>query len=125
MKKVFLFAVLGLLLLTVISCSEKKELKQTKGVVTHFRTLNDSLVTAYVAVDADTLLFQLSDARLVNGMFLNGDSVSIDYIEGQGDTLRALVIAVLPKPVHYIDLNNGEKGDTLVTRSSESIDSVQ
>ena len=105
---------LGLSLLTVVNCSGKKELKQTKGVVVELKTIQDSLVTARVTVGSDTLLFKLADARFVNGMFIKDDSVSIDYIEGQGDTLRALVIAVLPKPIHYV-----EKSDTLVTRPVE------
>ena len=114
MKKLFLFAMLGLSLLTVVNCSGKKELKQTKGVVVALKTIQDSLVTARVTVGSDTLLFKLADARFVNGMFIKDDSVSIDYIEGQGDTLRALVIAVLPKPIRYV-----EKSDTLVTRPVE------
>ena len=32
-----------------------------------------------------------------NGLMLPGDSVIVDYIEGRGDTLRALVVTVLPK----------------------------
>lgn len=125
MKKVFLFAVLSLSLLTIVSCGGKQELKHTKGVVTSFVSHKDSLVSARVVVESDTLFFQLGDVRLVNGMFLKGDSVSIDYIEGRDDTLRAFVIAVLPKPVQYIDLNNAEKSDTLVTRSDEPADSLQ
>jgi len=125
MKKLFLLAVIGLSLLTVVSCG-KKELQQTKGVVTSINTIEDSLATTTIAVDGDTLLFKLADVRLVNGMFLNGDSVTIDYIEGRGDTLRALVIAVMPKPVHYIDLNNqADQSDTLATRQSEPIEPEQ
>ena len=124
MKKVFLFAVLSLSLLTIVSCSDKKALKQTKGVVTDIKTIKDSLVTAKLAVDGDTLLFKLADARFVNGMFIKDDSVQIDYIEGQGDTLRALVINVLPKAVQYIDLNSAPS-DTLVTRTMEHEDSLQ
>lgn len=111
--------------MTVVSCGQK-ELKQLKGVITDVQAIEDSLVTAKVLCESDTLLFKLADARFVNGMFLQGDSVTIDYIEGRGDTLRALVIAVLPKPVHYIDLNNEEdKSDTIVTRQLQPIDSLQ
>lgn len=92
-----------------------------KGVVVHIKTVKDSLVTARVANGADTFLLKLADARLVNGMFLNGDSVSVDYIDGRDDTLRALVISVLPKPVQYIDLNDDSaKSDTIVTSSRVS-----
>ena len=116
---------IGLSLLTVVSCGNK-EIQQTKGVVTSIKVVEDSLATANIVVDGDTLLFKLADARLVNGMFLKGDSVTIDYIEGRGDTLRALVIAVLPKPVHYIDLNNqADQSDTLATRQSQPLDSLE
>lgn len=125
MKKVFLLAVFGLSLLTVVSCGNK-EIQQTKGVVSSIKVVEDSLATANIVVDGDTLLFKLADARFVNGMFLKGDSVTIDYIEGRGDTLRALVIAVLPKPVHYIDLNNqADQSDTLATRQSQPVDSLE
>lgn len=124
MKKVFLFAVICLSLLTIVSCNDKKTLKQTKGVVTALKTVKDSMVTAKVVVDGDTLLFKMADARFVNGMFIKDDSVQIDFIEGQGDTLRALVISVLPRAVQYIDLN-GTPSDTLVTRTMELEDSLQ
>ena len=125
MKKVFLLAVLSLSLLSIVSCGGKQELKHTKGVVTSLVSHKDSLVSARVVVESDTLLFQLADVRLVNGMFLKGDSVSVDYVEDGEDTLHAFVIAVLPKPVQYIDLNSGEKSDSLVTRSDEPADSLQ
>ena len=121
MKKFFLFAVIGLSLLSIAGCSGKKELKEMKGVVTFIWSIQDSLVTANVANGSDTLLFKLADARFVNGMCLNGDSVMINYIEGEGDTLRALVISVLPKPTQYIDLNSQDAmSDTLLTRQPES-----
>lgn len=92
-----------------------------KGVVVHIKVLKDSLITARVANGSDTALLKLADARFVNGMFIKGDSVQVDYIEGRDDTLRALVISVIPKPVHYIDLNDSaEKSDTIVTRSEAS-----
>ena len=43
------------------------------------------------------MLFSIADARFQNGLMLPGDSVIVDYIEGRGDTLRALVVTVLPK----------------------------
>lgn len=115
MKKLLFLAVVALSLFAVVSCGGKKGIQQTKGVVTDLKTVKDSLVTARVVVDSDTLLFKLADARFINGMFIKNDSVQIDFIEGQGDTLRALVITVLPRPVEYINLN-GEATDTLVTR---------
>lgn len=90
-----------------------------KGVVTYIWAEHDSLVSVNVANGSDTLLFHAEDARVVNGMFINGDSVNINYIEGEKDTLRAMVISVLPKPIRTIDLNV-EQSDTLLTRPQKS-----
>ena len=125
MKKVFLLAVICLSLMSYVGCSGKKELKEMKGVVTYIWAVQDSLVSVNVANGADTLLFHAEDARVINGMFINGDSVNINYIEGENDTLRAMVIAVLPKPIHAIDLNSDEKSDTLLTRQPEPEGLVQ
>ncbi len=120
MKKVFLLAVIGLSLMTFVGCSDKKELKEMKGVVTYIWAEHDSLVSVNVANGSDTLLFHAEDARVVNGMFINGDSVNINYIEGEKDTLRAMVITVLPRPIHTIDLNSEVQSDTLLTRPQKS-----
>ena len=116
MKKVFLLTVVGLSLLTVVGCSSKKEMKEMKGVVTQIWTVDDSLVSTRVAVGSDTLEFQLADARFINGMFINGDSVNVNYIEEDDDVLHAYVISVLPKPVRTVDLNGDAESDTLITR---------
>lgn len=94
-------------------------------MVTFIWAEHDSLVSVNVANGADTLLFHAEDARVINGMFINGDSVNINYIEGENDTLRAMVIAVLPKPIHAIDLNSDVKSDTLLTRQPEPEGLVQ
>ena len=120
MKKVFLLAVICLSLVTYVGCSGKKELKEMKGVVTYIWAVQDSLVSVNIASGSDTLLFHAEDARVVNGMFINGDSVTINYIEGEKDTLRAMVISVQPRPVRTIDLNSDEKSDSLLTRPVES-----
>lgn len=91
-----------------------------KGVVTYIWAEHDSLVSVNVANGSDTLLFHAEDARVVNGMFINGDSVNINYIEGEKDTLRAMVISVLPKPIiRTLDLNDAQS-DTLMTRPQKS-----
>ena len=61
----------------------------------------------------------------MNGMFINGDSVNINYIEGEKDTLRAMVITVLPRPIHTIDLNSAEQSDTLLTRPLDAEPPIQ
>lgn len=111
----------------MISCGSK-ELKETKGLVADIEVVKDSLNSAKVLVDGDTVIFKMIDARFVNGMFMVGDSVTIHYIEGRNDTLRALVVGLLPKAPHYIDLN-AAKNDTLATapivkESSAELDSV-
>ena len=73
----------------------------------------DSLTTMQVTDGSDTLLFKLADARFTNGIMMGGDSVTIHYIQGRGDTLRALIVNVLPQAPHYFDPK--EYGDTLLT----------
>ena len=125
MKKVFYLAVICLTLMTFVGCSGKKELKEMKGVVTYIWAEQDSLVSVNVANGSDTLLFHAEEARIVNGMFINGDSVNINYIEGEKDTLRAMVITVLPRPIHTIDLNSAEQSDTLLTRPLDTEAPIQ
>ena len=74
----------------------------------------DTVVSTLLAVDKDTLYFKLADARFVNGMMVPGDSVIINYIEGREDTLRALVVTILPKTPRYLELDV-PTSDTLVT----------
>lgn len=96
-----------------------------KGVVTYIWAEHDSLVSVNIADGSDTLLFHAEVARIVNGMFINGDSVNINYIEGDKDTLRAMVITVLPRPIHTIDLNSAEQSDTLLTRPLDTEAPIQ
>ena len=111
--------------MTFVGCSGKKELKEMKGVVTYIWAEHDSLVSVNIADGPDTLLFHAEEARIVNGMFINGDSVNINYIEGEKDTLRAMVITVLPRPIHTIDLNSAEQSDTLLTRPLDTEAPIQ
>jgi hypothetical protein len=112
-------------LLGITSCG-KKELKETKGVVTNIELKHDSLFCAKILVDEDTLLFKLADARFINGVFINGDSVNITYIEGHKDTLRALVVNVIPQAIRYLN-PEAAKNDTLITlpvTSNTPVDSL-
>lgn len=114
MKKiVFTLALTGCLALSLTGC--KQELQETRGVVTDMEFDSDTLLCTRVAVGGDTLLFKVNEARMINGMFVKGDSVMINYIEGRNDTLRALVLSVLPKAPHVIEPGK-ESNDSLVTR---------
>lgn len=114
MKKiVFTASLLVSLGLSLVGC--KQELQETRGVVTELEFDSDTLLCTRIAVEGDTLLFKVNEARMVNGMFVKGDSVVVNYIEGRNDTLRALVLAVLPKAPHVIEPAKESK-DSLVTR---------
>ena len=114
MKKiVFTAALLVSLALSLVGC--KQELQETRGVVTELEVEGDTILCSRIAVDGDTLLFKMTEARLLNGMFVSGDSVVVNYIEGRNDTLRALLVQVLPKTPHVIEPAK-ESNDSLVTR---------
>ena len=119
MKKiVFTLALTGCLALSLTGC--KQELQETRGVVTDMEFDSDTLLCTRIAVDGDTLLFKVNEARMINGMFVKGDSVMINYIEGRNDTLRALVLAVLPKAPHVIEPAK-ESNDSLMTRPVQDL----
>ena len=114
MKKiVFTASLLVSLGLSLVGC--KQELQETRGVVTELEVEGDTILCSRIAVDGDTLLFKMTEARLLNGMFVSGDSVVVNYIEGRNDTLRALLVQVLPKAPHMIEPAK-EANDPLVTR---------
>ena len=74
-----------------------------------------------LTVGDEEMTVTLLDARFQNGIFLQGDSVILDYIDGKDNTLRALVVTVLPKPAQYF-----EPSDTLITKDSKAdADSIQ
>ena len=117
MKKiVFTASLLISLALSLVGC--KQELQETRGVVTELEVEGDTILCSRIAVDGDTLLFKMTEARLLNGMFVSGDSVVVNYIEGRNDTLRALLVQVLPKAPHMI-VPATESNDSLVTRPVE------
>ena len=102
-----------------VSCSNKKGMQNIRGKVVSLDVKSDSINgdqirSIYLSTGVDTLLFKMSDAHYVNGVMLSGDSVAIDYIEGNNDTLRALVVNVIPAAPHIIELGKGES-DTLAT----------
>jgi len=114
MKKIVFTAILVVSLgLSLVGC--KQELQETRGVVTELEVEGDIILCSRIAVDGDTLLFKMTEARLLNGMFVSGDSVVVNYIDGRNDTLRALLVQVLPKAPHMIEPAK-ESNDPLVTR---------
>ena len=108
--------------LSLVGC--KQELQETRGVVTELEFDSDTLLCTRIAVDGDTLLFKVNEARMVNGMFVSGDSVVVNYIEGRNDTLRALLVQVLPKAPRVIEPAK-ESNDSLITRPVEDQESEE
>lgn len=94
------------------------ELKNARVQVKSVEIVNDSLKSMIVSMGDEEKTVTLLDARFQNGIALQGDSVILDYIDGKENTLRALIVTVLPKPAQYF-----EPSDTLITK--ESKDSIQ
>ena len=119
MKKIFrlLLSVFAFALIagTVTSC--KPKLKHTKGVVIDFDAsrLLDTLRSVRVLADGDTLVFNVGIANFTNGFVTSGDSVEVDYHKWHGDTLRAIVVQVKPRPAKEVDLDT-LKNKPLLTR---------
>ena len=86
------------------SCKEK--LKRVDGVVIDVEAsqLMDTVKSMKLYDGEDTLLFGLKDAEYNNGIMVKGDSVQVHYIKGHGDSLRALLVYVKPRPSRVIDL---------------------
>lgn len=119
MKKItIVFVCLFICMLSFEGC-KKNGLQETKGVVTYMRAHQDKLSKARILVDGDTLLFDMSEARIIGALFVKGDSVKVNYIEGKGDTLRALVVSVIPKDIHFITPSE-PSSDTLITAPAET-----
>jgi len=117
MKKAFLALVVFCgFVVAMTGC--KPELKNVRGQVKSVEITNDTLKSMVLSVGDVENIVTLHDARFQNGIALEGDSVIVDYIDGKENTLRALVVTLLPKSVQVI-----EPSDTLITK--ESTDSIQ
>lgn len=114
MKKIVLFSFLTLAAcaLTLSGCREKG-LQNVRGMVRSVNIHEDTLISMTVNVNesGDTLVFYLDDARFQQGIMIPQDSVIVDYIDRR-DSLKALVVTVLPKA---IPVSKPETSDTLVT----------
>lgn len=114
MKKiVFLTLCLIVSMLSFVGC-KKGGLQETKGLVTKVKIHDSTLVSARILVDGDTIVFDMKDVRIVGDMFVAGDSVKVHYIEGYEDTLRAMLVSLVPKTIHFV-IPSESVSDTLVT----------
>ena len=66
---------------------------EVKDVEIHEDTL--IAITLNVTDEGDTMKFFLGDTRFQNGLMMRGDSVIVDYIYGENDTLKAMVVTTL------------------------------
>jgi len=120
MKKTILaLSAAGVMAAAFVGCSEP-ELKNVRGEVKSVEITNDTLKSMVVAVGDEEKTVTLLDARFQNGIALQGDSIILDYIDGRDNTLRALVVTVLPKEAKYF-----EPSDTLITKETVAADSVK
>jgi len=107
------------MVLSFSSC--EPELKNARVLVKSVEITNDTVKSMDVMIGDAEKTVTLLDARFQNGIALQGDSVILDYIDGRENTLRALVVTVLPKPAHEF-----VPSDTLITVDSKSTaDSIQ
>jgi len=117
MKKAFI-AITALCASVFGFTSCEPELKNITAMVKSVEISNDSVKSMVITIGEEDKIVTLLDARFQNGIAVQGDSVILDYIDGKENTLRALVVTVLPKPAQYF-----EPSDTLITK--ESTDSIQ
>ena len=117
MKKVFLaFIFLCGMASAIVGC--KPELKNVRGTVKSLVVINDTLSSMTLSADGKDMQVDLTRSRLQNGLAIEGDSVIVDYIDGDNGTLIAVVCTTLPKSAHEF-----VPSDTLITK--ESKDSIQ
>ena len=117
-KSILAFAIFALAMIIISSCG-KKEIKDVRALVSSIHIVDDTLKSMKATVDGDTLLFSMADVRLNNGMMIHGDSVVISYIDGRNDSLRALLVTIIPKAPHYVNLDS-LKNDILITAPARS-----
>ena len=89
----------------------KPELKTVRGQVVSVSVENDTIKSMILNADGQTHTVNLMDSRFQNGIALEGDSIILDYIDGKENTLRGLVVTLLPKPAQVF-----EPSDTLATK---------
>lgn len=103
MKKffaIFCIAALGMTM-TLTSCKEK--IKTVRGKVASIENIGDTLVGMKVTDGTDSLKFNLDKAKFNNGIMMVGDSVIVNYFNGDDKGYLAAVITILPRPTQYLD----------------------
>lgn len=92
------------LVMTLSGC-RKSGLQNIRGEVKNISFHNDTLkaMTIFINEDKDTMVFSLAEARLQRGVMMFRDSVIVDYVEGRDDTMRALVVTVLPREIKLVE----------------------
>lgn len=114
MKKTFLaLVVLCGMAVAFVGC--QPELKNARGQVKSVEIKNDTLKSMVLAIDGQEKVVKLTDAKFQNGIALVGDSVILDFIDGRADSLRGLVVTVLPKPAQEF-----VPSDTLITADTKA-----
>jgi len=118
MKKAFIvITTLCAMALGFMACSGP-ELKNVHTMVDDVIIENDTLTAYTVSIAGEKQTVSLRDARFQGSLPLKGDSIILDYIDGKDNTLRALVVTMLPKSIQ-----TSEPNDTLITK--ESKDSIK
>ena len=114
MKKfVFVWIALISIIFSLSSCKEK--IKDVEGVVTSVDINGDTIRSMKVFNGEDTLIFTVKDAQYDNGVMLANDNVKVHYLSGNGDTLRAVLVYVKPRPSKVIELKP-DRTKPLLTR---------
>lgn len=117
MKKIFVFiSVIAVMSLFTLSGCREKGIQTISGQVRNLVMDGDTLseMVVFINEHQDTMTFNLDDAKFQNGIALPKDSVIVDFIYGQNDINRALVVTVMAKVVPF-DAETPTT-DTLVTR---------
>lgn len=98
----------------------KEKIKNVRGMVVAIEHDGDTLLNMKVRTPEDTLIFKLDDARFNMGVMLEGDSVLVNYVKGHGDSLRALIVTVLPRPARYLE-NEIDSSKEVLTVPDDSV----
>lgn len=114
-KYIFAAVVVAAALGSLSSCKEK--LKEVDGKVADVEIYEHIHTPKCMKLydGNDTLLFGLKDAEYNNGIMMEGDSVQVYYVKGHGDTLRAMLVYVKPRPPKVIDITK-DTTQVLLTR---------
>ena len=116
MKKIFVFiSVIAVTSLLTLSGCREKGIQTISGQVRNLVMDGDTLkgIVVFINEHQDTMAFTVDEAQFQNGVSLPKDSVIVDFIYGQNDINRALVVTVIPKVVPF-DAETPTT-DTLVT----------